>query len=89
MPKDSKLSVSEAEIGLRAYHIWEAEGKPAGKDFDHWLRAEAELAGNAAQRQQPEDIRKAQADLPGNAAARQQPEGSRKGQARRTQPKKH
>ena len=90
MAKSTKLTVSEAEIGLRAYHIWEAEGKPAGKDFDHWLRAEAELAGRAAgESQQPEDARKAQADLPGNAAARQQPEGSRKGQARRTQPKKH
>jgi len=48
MAKSTKLTVSEAEIGLRAYHIWEAEGKPAGKDFDHWLRAEAELAGTAA-----------------------------------------
>jgi hypothetical protein len=48
MAKNSKLTVSEAEIGLRAYQIWEAEGKPIGKDFDHWLRAEAELAGKAA-----------------------------------------
>lgn len=48
MAKSTKLTVSEAEIGLRAYHIWEAEGKPAGKDFDHWLRAEAELAGAAS-----------------------------------------
>ncbi len=48
MAKSTKLTVSEAEIGLRAYHIWEAEGKPIGKDFDHWLRAEAELAGAAS-----------------------------------------
>lgn len=48
MAKSTKLTISEAEIGLRAYHIWEAEGKPAGKDFDHWLRAEAELAGAAS-----------------------------------------
>lgn len=39
----SKLSVSDAEISLRAYQIWEAEGKPDGKDFEHWLRAKAEL----------------------------------------------
>jgi hypothetical protein len=50
MAKNTKLTVSEAEIGLRAYHIWEAEGKPAGKDFEHWLRAEAELAGSGSAR---------------------------------------
>ena len=48
MSKSSNLTVSDAEISLRAYQIWEAEGKPAGKDFDHWLRAEAELAGAAS-----------------------------------------
>lgn len=48
MIKSKMLSVSEAKISLRAYQIWEAEGKPAGKDFEHWLRAEAELAGDAA-----------------------------------------
>ncbi len=47
MSKSNKLTVSEAEIALRAYQIWEAEGKPAAKDFDHWLRAEAELAATA------------------------------------------
>jgi len=45
MSKSSKLTLSETEIGLRAYQIWEAEGKPDGKDFEHWLRAKAELAG--------------------------------------------
>lgn len=44
----SKLSVSDAEISLRAYQIWEAEGKPDGKDFEHWLRAKAELVPAAA-----------------------------------------
>lgn len=33
----------EGEIAKRAYRIWEGEGRPAGKDLDHWLRAEAEL----------------------------------------------
>ncbi len=27
-----------------AYRIWEAEGRPHGKDLDHWLKAEAEVA---------------------------------------------
>jgi len=31
-------------IRERAYAIWEQEGRPDGKDLDHWLRAEAETA---------------------------------------------
>ncbi|PTM78137.1 hypothetical protein C8J29_10492 [Cereibacter johrii] len=34
----------EARIRQRAYELWEAEGQPAGRDQDYWLRAEAELA---------------------------------------------
>lgn len=48
MAKSSTLTVNEAEISLRAYQIWEAEGKPHGRDFEHWLRAKAELAAPAA-----------------------------------------
>lgn len=44
MSKSTKLTLSETEIGLRAYQIWEAEGQPHGKDFEHWLKAKAELA---------------------------------------------
>ncbi|WYK06972.1 DUF2934 domain-containing protein [Cereibacter sphaeroides f. sp. denitrificans] len=33
----------EARIRQRAYELWEAEGQPAGRDQDYWLRAEAEL----------------------------------------------
>jgi CBS domain-containing protein len=29
----------------RAYAFWEREGRPNGCDLDHWLRAEAEIAG--------------------------------------------
>ena len=31
----------EHEVRLIAYHIWEEEGRPAGHDLDHWLRAES------------------------------------------------
>jgi hypothetical protein len=37
-----------SEIAMRAYYIWEAEGRPEGRDIDHWLRAESELALMAA-----------------------------------------
>ena len=43
MPK-AKITRNEADIALRAYQIWEEEGKPDGKDFEHWLKAEAEVA---------------------------------------------
>src|SRR3954471_17472153 len=27
----------------RAYQIWEEEGRPGGREIDHWLQAEGEL----------------------------------------------
>ena len=32
-------------IKWRAYLLWEQEGRPEGRADDHWLRAEAEVAG--------------------------------------------
>jgi hypothetical protein len=40
----------EQAIRERAYAIWEEEGRPDGKDLDHWLRAEAEII-SATERQ--------------------------------------
>ena len=34
----------EARIRARAYHLWEADGCPHGRDVEYWLRAE-ELIG--------------------------------------------
>lgn len=31
----------EEEIGLIAYRIWEEEGRPHGRDWEHWRKAEA------------------------------------------------
>ena len=31
------------EISQRAHSFWELEGRPNGRDLDHWLRAEAEF----------------------------------------------
>lgn len=33
----------EQQIRERAYAIWEEEGRPDGRDLDHWHRAEAEI----------------------------------------------
>jgi hypothetical protein len=35
---------SNAAIGRRAYDIWVNEGGSHGRDLDHWLQAERELA---------------------------------------------
>lgn len=31
------------EVARRAYQLWEAGGRPAGRDLEFWLQAEAEL----------------------------------------------
>lgn len=36
-------SISNEEIALRAYEIYEREGRSDGHDMDHWLQAESEL----------------------------------------------
>ena len=35
--------ISDDAIRERAYHIWEREGRPHGRDFEHWVRAQVEL----------------------------------------------
>jgi hypothetical protein len=43
------------EIALRAYQIWEQEGRPPGRDKVHWMLAEQELI--ALRRQQDRALR--------------------------------
>lgn len=35
--------IDEAWVRQRAHEIWVTEGKPEGKDFDHWYAATAEF----------------------------------------------
>lgn len=39
----------------RAYALWECEGKPHGRDLDHWRQAESEIlaAGDAKRSSDP------------------------------------
>ena len=39
---------SDQAIRERAYTIWEREGRPHGRERDHWLQAVWELSGEAA-----------------------------------------
>lgn len=38
------IALQEAAIRERAYAIWEQEGRPDGREWDHWNRALSELA---------------------------------------------
>lgn len=41
--KHSADALQTCQIAQRAYAIWESEGKPRGRDMEHWLRAEVEI----------------------------------------------
>ncbi|MCC7147506.1 MAG: DUF2934 domain-containing protein [Phycisphaeraceae bacterium] len=38
-----KITLSHDQIAKRAYMIWLAKGKPAGRDAENWLQAVSEL----------------------------------------------
>ena len=38
-----KQNLSEADIAMRAYHLWEINGRPNGRALEHWLEAETQL----------------------------------------------
>lgn len=37
------MTITHEEISQRARQIWEREGRPEGRDVEHWLQAEEEL----------------------------------------------
>ena len=39
---------NDEAIRDRAYQIWEREGRPHGRDRDHWLQAAWEISGEEA-----------------------------------------
>ena len=47
VPKEDRSGILQHDlmdrIRRRAYEIWECEGRPAGRERIHWLRAEAEF----------------------------------------------
>jgi hypothetical protein len=40
--------ISEDVIRTRAYLIWEREGRPSGRDYEHWVQAQIELEAERA-----------------------------------------
>ncbi len=41
-------AASNEAISARAYQLWEEEGRPHGRDGEHWARAAAELVTNGS-----------------------------------------
>lgn len=51
------MEQSEIErIQIRAYEIWEAAGRPAGQEAEHWQQAQAELAAKDAYGLDPDQV---------------------------------
>jgi Protein of unknown function (DUF2934) len=44
--QSSRPEPDEHRIRTRAHAIWIEDGKPDGRDVDHWLRARWEIEGN-------------------------------------------
>ncbi|WP_146587381.1 DUF2934 domain-containing protein [Puniceibacterium confluentis] len=51
----------DSDIAQAAYFLWLAEGKPKGRDADHWRRAEQELTGSPSQKRAAKAAPKARA----------------------------
>lgn len=47
-------SDDDHKIRVRAYHLWEAEGRPEGRDGEFWARARDEHAQEHTQEHQPQ-----------------------------------
>ncbi len=60
------MSVTDHDkLSLRAFQIWEAAGRPAGRDLEHWLQAELELSIlPESQKTKPSRVKKAAAEKP-------------------------
>lgn len=43
----------EKQVRARAHAIWEAEGRPDGRELAHWEQAARELAAEGAEEAQP------------------------------------
>ena len=68
MTASTGKSKTDAEIARLAYSIWEAEGRPEGRDHEHWLRAK-ELVERSGAGVKPEVVAGARDEI-GQGAAR-------------------
>jgi Protein of unknown function (DUF2934) len=79
----------EERIRERAHQIWEREGRPVGKDSEHWERACREIDAEDAH-PKPEESEPSRGPAPGSAAGEKRTRtprsraGSKAGKSRST-----
>jgi hypothetical protein len=60
---------NERRIRERAYDIWQREGRPHGRDAEHWRKAAAEIEAESRPRPEPETVGAGSAPLRSRRAA--------------------
>jgi hypothetical protein len=81
---DTIVRLEEARLRVRAYFLWEREGRPHGRAEEHWRRAaEAEAAAAAAAMQAGHEAPRAQGRKASGAAAAATPSSAGAPVARR------
>lgn len=63
------MPVGEKKIEERSYHIWEREGRPEGRDQQHWFQAKAELEAEGTAPKAPSKTRRSAAATTGRKTA--------------------
>jgi hypothetical protein len=61
---------NERRIRERAYDIWQREGRPHGRDAEHWQKAAAEIEAESRLRSEPETVGAGSAPLRSRRAAK-------------------
>lgn len=52
--KQTHTELSEDEIAQTAYQIWESEGRPSGRELDHWLQAKSQIGAGKSRTEERE-----------------------------------
>ena len=53
---ETKFKRAHEAIERCAYLIWEREGRPGGRAFEHWVQAEAELLAAGQLKSGPDEV---------------------------------
>ncbi len=53
---DKDSEAVRQRTAARAYAIWESEGRPHGRDVQHWNQAQAEITGGGRSRKMPPKV---------------------------------
>ena len=75
---------AEEHVRVRAYHLWEANGRPEGRDLEFWEQARQSLAnGELLEAQQPPMTARPITDLQSAVALKGASNGADRQPARR------